>query len=317
MARITWTDLPDAVRREVESVLGGEVVEHRSHPGGYSPGTADLVVTASGRRAFVKAVHPSLNPRSPSIHRAELEVMRSLPATASAPTLLGGFERDEWVVLILEYIDGAHPTLPWQPATLIEVVDAVLDLADRLTPSPLQRPAASEALADMWGGFGRCLAEPPADLDPWVRDRLLTLDARAQASLAACDGDTLCHLDLRADNILLRRTPGTTRERLVVIDWAWAVNAARWLDATLLAAELAGQGDAASIAATDVALDHIAQRTGAGTEPLVDTLVGGAGYMSWTSRQPAPEGLPTIRAFQRQLADGMTEWLKGTRLATW
>lgn len=317
MSRIVWPDLPDAVRAEVEAILGSPVIQHHSHPGGFSPGTADGVVCVGGREAFVKAVHPDLNPESPDIHRSELRVMRALPPGLPAPALVDGFERDGWVVLVLEYVHADHPVLPWTFDTIVPVLDAVLRLSDRLTPSPLELRVASGDCAGMWQGFARCLAEPPGDLDPWVADRLPALDARAAASLAAMDGDTLAHMDLRSDNLLIRRGEGPVADRVVVVDWPWALRAARWLDATLLTLELAAQGDTASIEATDAALEHIAEHCGVATEPLVDTLVGVSAFFTWQCRTPGPPGLPTVRAYQRSLADGLTRWLQGTRLVTW
>ena len=57
--RIGWADLPERVRDEVQAIIGGEVVSAVSQSGGFSPGTADRVVTTNGRRAFVKAVSPA------------------------------------------------------------------------------------------------------------------------------------------------------------------------------------------------------------------------------------------------------------------
>ncbi|NLE17719.1 MAG: phosphotransferase [Propioniciclava sp.] len=317
MPRITWPDLPDAVRAEVETILGAPVVAHASHPGGFSPGTADRVTCADGAAAFVKAVHPYLNPDSPDIHRAELRVMRALPAGLPVPALLGGFERDGWVVLVMEYVEADHPTLPWTRESFTPVVDAVLGLSDRLTPSPLELQPASGHCAGMWAGYARCLVQPPDDLDPWVRARLPALAERADVSLAVLDGDTLTHFDLRADNLLLRRGDAPPADRVVVIDWPWAMAGARWADATTMTLELAAQGDPESIRATDDVLERIAAHCGVTTEPLVDTTVGLAGFFTWQCRTPDPPGLPTLRAFQRSLAEGLTAWLKGTRLATW
>ena len=67
--RRRWADLPDQVQHAVAAVLGAPVVHAESQPGGFSPGTADRVVTAAGARAFVKAVSPELNPDSVALHR--------------------------------------------------------------------------------------------------------------------------------------------------------------------------------------------------------------------------------------------------------
>lgn len=205
MPRITWPDLPDAVRTRVEGVLGDEVVAHRSHPGGFSPGTADRVQTAAGRVAFVKAVHPDLNPDTPDLHRAELRVMRALPPSLPTPRLIDGFELDGWVVLVLQHVDGAHPTLPWTPESFEPVLDATLRLSDGLTPTPL---------------------------------------------------------------------PGL-------------------------------------VGASAMVADHV----GVDTELIVDVLVSLTGFMVERCRRPDPSGLPTLRAFQRTLAEGMTSWLRATALS--
>ena len=83
--RIGGADLPAPLRAWVEQQLGDEVAEAVSQPGGFSPGTADDVVTRTGRRAFVKAVSPQQNEISPSLHRKELAVCRAMPQSAPAP----------------------------------------------------------------------------------------------------------------------------------------------------------------------------------------------------------------------------------------
>src|SRR5690349_1255692 len=87
--RIGWTDLPGWLRREVEAIVGGAVVGAESQAGGFSPGTADRVVTADGRRAFVKAVSAAQNTRSVELARAEAHVTARMPAAAPVPQLLG------------------------------------------------------------------------------------------------------------------------------------------------------------------------------------------------------------------------------------
>ena len=310
MSRATWDDLPAPIRDRVEQTLGAPVVEHNSYPMGYSPGTADRVVMANGSVAFVKAVHSDHNPDTPALHRAELRVMRQLPSGLPVPSLLDGFESDGWVVLVLEHVDGEHPGQPWTREVFLPVVDAVLDLADRLTPSPLDLGSAADVLRDNWQGWDRCLETMPADLDPWLIERLPKLNARAQRNLDALVGETLVHLDLRADNIILRRGDELLAGRVVLIDWPWAVNGARWLDATLLAVEVAAQGDSASRATADEGLALITERCDVPFDTLVDAAIGLTGYLVWQSRQPDPTGIPTLRAFQRRLADGATEWLK-------
>ena len=70
--RIQWADLPASLRASVEDALGSPVVSADSQPGGFSPGSADRVVLADGRRAFVKAVGTPIHPDSPVVNRREV-----------------------------------------------------------------------------------------------------------------------------------------------------------------------------------------------------------------------------------------------------
>ena len=91
--RITWTQIPAHVRAHIESIIGGgAVVTAVSQSGGFSPGTADRVVTADGHRAFVKAVSTIHNDQTPSMHRAEARVVGQLPSNSYLPALLGAYD---------------------------------------------------------------------------------------------------------------------------------------------------------------------------------------------------------------------------------
>lgn len=76
--RIGWARLPLHVRAGVEGILGGSVVSAVSQPGGFSPGSADRVVLASGRRAFVKAVSADVNATSAALHRREARISAAM-----------------------------------------------------------------------------------------------------------------------------------------------------------------------------------------------------------------------------------------------
>ncbi|WP_315914785.1 hypothetical protein [Arthrobacter sp. lap29] len=90
--RITWEQLPQTVRDGVESILTEPVVAAVSAPGGFSPGSADRVLLASGRRAFVKAASALENATTPVLHRREAAGALALPQDIPAPEFLGMYD---------------------------------------------------------------------------------------------------------------------------------------------------------------------------------------------------------------------------------
>ncbi len=300
--RIGWSDLPEQVCAAVERILGGEVVEAVSQPGGFSPGTADRVRTRSGTRAFVKAVSVELNPRSVDMHRQEARITAALPVGASAPQLLGVHDDGQWVALVLSDVDGRHPMTPWQSDELQRVLHALDQLASALTPSPVhQVPDMPSLLAEDFAGWQRIAQDPPEDLDPWARAHLDALIQLAERGLSALAGDTLVHADMRADNLLLSPDGSVT-----VVDWPWASRGPAWLDtlSLLVNVRLYGGHDVESLLS-----EHIAGRE---INPLDVTavLAGFGGFFLDVARRPAPPGLPTVRAFQRAQGDVVLSWLQ-------
>ncbi|MBL7260391.1 phosphotransferase [Paractinoplanes lichenicola] len=293
--RIGWRDLPTGVRQRIEGIVGGPVVAAVSQTGGFSPGTADRVVTADGRRAFVKAVTPALNERSAELAREEARISAALPEHAPTPRVLGSFDDGDWVVLVLEDVEGVPPRTPWVESEIDAAVAALAELADALTPAPLPVPAVTDHLAEGFGGWRRLAADPPADLDPWAAAHLPALIAAAEHGLAALsDGDTLAHCDIRADNILVRPDG-----RLVIVDWPWAATAPPWLDRVLLALNIIVHGGDPERVIAD--LDR---------RNVVGVMAGFAGFFRDISRLPPPPSLPSVRSFQRWQADELLPWLR-------
>src|SRR5262249_42046069 len=83
--RFEWAALPGRVRAAVEERLGSRVVSAETQPTGFSPGVAARLLTADGRRVFVKAVGPEPNPGAPYIHRREASIVQQLPSDAPVP----------------------------------------------------------------------------------------------------------------------------------------------------------------------------------------------------------------------------------------
>jgi Ser/Thr protein kinase RdoA (MazF antagonist) len=299
--RITWTQIPAHVRAGIEAIIGGgAVVTAVSQSGGFSPGTADRVVTTDGRRAFVKAVSTIQNERSPSMHRAEAHVVGQLPPNSYVPALLGVYDDDAWVGLVFEDVDGHTPAVPWNAAELEAVMTALEQMAQAFTPSPVpDLPPVTSFYATVFGGWERIRANPPADLDPWARHQLDGLCRLADRGLACLAGDSLLHTDIRADNLLIR-TDGT----VAVVDWPWACNGAAWFDQLLLCinVDLYGGHDA------EEAVRHYMETVN--RDDINAALAGVCGYFTDVARQPSDQGLPTVRAFQRAQAQSTLSWLR-------
>ncbi len=299
--RIGWADLPGHVRSAVEDVLGDRVVEAVSQPGGYSPGTADRVRTARGARAFVKAVSPAQNTDSVRLHRAEARNTAALPPYAPTPRLLGLHDDGEWVALVLTDVDGRHPATPWRADELTRVLATLADLAASLTPNPVPHvPTAAEHLAYDFAGWQRIAADPPADLDPWAAAHLTELVDAARLALAALDGDTLCHVDIRADNLLLDAAGTVT-----VVDWPWACRGPAWLDTALLLVNVRLHGGHD----TDALLRRLPVTADVDRDTLTGLYAGLAGFFLDGARRPPPPGIPTVRAFQRAQGEALLPWV--------
>jgi aminoglycoside phosphotransferase (APT) family kinase protein len=303
--RIEWAQIPAPVRAAIEDVCGAAVVQARTQPGGFSPGLAARVRCASGARYFVKAVSAQANPETPGLHQQEARVLAALEPLIAArqlpvPRLHGIVDRPPWIALVLEDVAGRQPQLPWQRPELQQVVAALDQLTDALTPAPVSVPGVGDRLGAEFTGWRTLAASPGRDhLDNWSRthlDQLAELEA-AWADHAA--GDTLVHADIRADNILL------TEQGAIVVDWPWACRGAAFIDLVLFAPSVAMQGGPPPA-------DLIASsRSGGGASPhAVTTLVCAlAGYLTESSLRPPPPGLPTIRAFQAAQATIARHWL--------
>ena len=297
--RIGWDDVPVRVRAEVEHILGSPIVEARSQTGGFSPGSADRVRTRDGRRAFVKAAGRSLNEKTVRMHRREIAVSAGLTEGIPAPTLLGSYDDGDWVALVLDDVEGAHPRTPWDAAELAAVLVALGHLAAApLSAEQSVYRQAGEVLARDFAGWRRIAADPPPDLDPWARGHIDELTGRADEVLPRLTGESLLHMDIRADNLLVRPDGA-----VVIVDWPWAARGPAWLDtlSTLVNVNLFGGHDVETLAAAHVRADP---------DDITGFLVGLTGYFIDVARRPDSPGLPTVRAFQAAQGRATLDWVR-------
>ena len=300
--RVPYDGTPVDLRAWVDGVLGSPVVSAATQPGGFSPGVAARLVCADGTRAFCKAV-TDVNAFAPEAHRREQRITAALPADVPSPRLLDGYDDGRWVALLLQDIDGRHPRLPWNDADLRRVLDTVDELSATLTPCPVSGvpSVAGEWREDFDNWRSVATGEHPAALDswPWAAQHLSRLAELEAAWEVAATGETLLHMDLRADNLLL------DDERVWVVDWPHAARGAAVLDLVAMAPSVAMQGgpDPGTV------LSMTAIGRAADPDGVTALVCAVAGYFVISSLSPPPPGLPTVRAFQAAQGDAALRWL--------
>lgn len=289
--RARWDETPRSVRDAVDDLLGSAVVANHSVAGGFSPGPAVRAELMDGRAVFIKAAGRSLNEDSAVMHRREGEVLAALPMTVPAPSLIGTFDDGDWVVVIIEWIDGRAPTAA-DGADVKRMLDLLHRLAERTTGIEIDGiDTVATTHVDLFGHWSRLAADEPVGLDAWSRvhlDRLADVDVHA---VDACTGDHLVHLDVRTDNALLNDS-GPDGD--VLVDWPGASTGAPWIDLVTLLPSLhldGGPPPAEVFGSTPL---------GRRADPdAVDAYVAAlAGYFTRMSLLPPPPGLPTLRDFQ-------------------
>ncbi len=304
--RLHWPDMPRRVRSEVEAWLGSKVLCAATQPTGFSPGIAAVLTTDDDRQLFIKAVAPAPNPITPTMHRQEIKVVSAMPDDAPVPRLLWSYDegKDGWVALIFEHVEGRHPEQPWRVEELDSVIVALEDVGATLTPSPLPTSivgTASDMFATEICGWRTMLDERQSRLDcldEWSRRHIEILAAIEKTTADVLGGDTLLHMDIRADNILL------TSERVWFLDWPHACKGPSWLDVVAFAPSVTMQGGPTP---EEVISRHSACRA-AESNAITAAVVSIAGYFTRQGLLPSPPGLPTVREFQRAQGLVAREW---------
>lgn len=306
--RFQWDAVPLHIRSAVEQWLGSPIVRAKSQATGFSPGVAARLTAADGRRVFAKAIGSVPNPESVTIHRKEAKIAALLPAETPAPRLLWSFDDEAdsgWVVLVFEDIDGKHPAEPWAVDELKRVMHALVRLSDILTPSPVQLgdvPSVCERFEKNICGW-RKLQQAPSDqvdqLDDWSRRHLTQLAEWEAKASAAVDGNSLVHIDIRGDNILL------TPDKVWILDWPHACIGAAWVDVLCFAPSVTMQGG--PLPEDVLALYPPIQQ--ADEEAVTAAVISIAGYFAYYSLLPSPPGLPTLRAFQSAQGVVARDWV--------
>jgi hypothetical protein len=302
--RLEWDALPPHVVRTIDLALGDPIVTTTTIHGGFSPGIACIARTFGGQEFFVKAACSVPNEHAPAFHRNEIRIASRFGPDVPAPKLIWSFDEGApgWVVLVFEVVHGHNPELPWRSRDVDLVVATLNRLAASLTPSPI--PAEIAGDLPSWRPFRESAwallaANPPETLDPWARRHLGALVALEGRTADVVAGDTLVHLDIRGDNLLL------TDDGVVVVDWPHARVGAAWVDVVFFAPSLAMQGGPDPedlIARVDVARN-------ADPDAITAVIANTAGFFTFNGSLPPLEGLPGLREFQEGQGAVARRWL--------
>jgi hypothetical protein len=309
--RPVWTDLPTAVQGLVERRLGAAVVSAQTTGTGFTPGFASGLTLDDGTSVFVKAASSADDRRHSwplsDAYRDEVRKLALLPSGIGAPPLLWHEDFDvdgtQWIVVAFEFVDGRPPRRPWRRDQLDLVLAKLTAVAPLLTPAPpaLELESIEEHLV---GTVDERLARI-ASLEPdgdWLAG-VSGLCSEAAAGLIG--GDSVVHMDLREDNVLIDSDGGVW-----FVDWNWPVVGAAWADLVCLVLSAAGDGYDADV----LLADHPLSRD---VDPhAVDAFLA----VLWTfwavaAFEPVPHGSPHLRDHQRWYLDTTRSWLSA-RLAS-
>lgn len=282
--RVPYADVPQEVRGWVDACLGPvEVVT--AHRGGMSPGAAATLRATSGRKFFVKATGAELNEQTLNLFRSEIGVLGSLPPVPYRPALIDAYDDGRWVALLLEHVDGRYPDMDdHDEASAVEAV--VLAQMAELTPPPgaVDVPHLTETASRWQQRWQQVRIEPSRYVPPWAAAMTDALATRIDRLVTRLPATTLCHFDVRDDNLLIK-VDGTA----AIFDWGMARLGPRWVDLALLAVQ---QPDSA---AGDAMLEkHVGEDE---RESVTDFLLAFACSQAWNAQQPSPPSLPNMGAF--------------------
>ena len=295
--RVPWDELPASVRSEIERLAGARVTRGTTIEAGFSPGLIARLETADGRSLFVKACATSINPRTPLIHAREARVLGLIAGLNPVP-FLGEFSCDGWTGVVTLFVSGS------QPVAILSSTDSLFDVVDTISSFPLQDGIDSHAdlLANdfLWFGVAQLIERDGTLSSPWGAANAVTLLRIENDLLAAVEGQSLIHGDLRADNVIV-----SLNGVAVAIDWPAAAVGNPLFDVLTFATSLALEGHRE---AADIATLSRAFRTADST--LVTTLlVGLFGHYRWAASLDNPPGIPGVRAYQARLAAVLEQWL--------
>ncbi|HEX4925415.1 MAG TPA: aminoglycoside phosphotransferase family protein [Bdellovibrionales bacterium] len=303
-AKPEWRETPADFKNAVERALGAAITGVTVVDGGYTNSAAFHLKLDDGRDIFCKADHPGATEFGRRSFHAEREVFQRLPLLAEfSPRYLGDLPHTSWPALFFEWIGDAVP-LRWVPGTLSAVVERVARL-HATRPVPFAEFAAKQDWSwlfanPVWLERFAASFEAPAEALGWFR----AAEARLKKAEApqTLKNDSLLHLDLRSDNILLSASRGP-----LLIDWPYVCAGPAAVELGFFAASIAGEGGP-GIASVFAEYERIAARSFSRLERQSACAIV-AGFLGRRFFLPPLADLPGLRRIQRAQFMPALEWM--------
>jgi hypothetical protein len=270
----------------IARAVGSRPVRYTPRAGGYSTADRFSVELADGRSVFVKS---AAAPNLAEWLRREHEVYKALEGSF-IPRLEGWDDDGERPLLAIEDLSGADWSVHWDDRRVEAVREAVAEIA--ASAPPPNTPGARVLHPTLWERWQIVADDPGPFLSAGIRDAAW-LEGALPVLVAAVDsapveGDELCHLDVRSDNLCFRDG------RAMLVDWNWA-----------------------SLASSDADIAAWAPSVTVEGGPPPWEILPGAGELAafiagvWAAvvGLPPPETAPTVRAIQRAQLAVALDWV--------
>jgi SAM-dependent methyltransferase len=268
---------PQELIDRVEAIFGRRVHEWRRATGGYSIAERWSLKIEYGRWVFAK-----MAPTDDLAWRLRDEHRKMLLFEEDFRCGVLGWEDGDRPLLVLEDLSYAYWPPPWRPRD-IDRLRATLERMWALRGDGLE--SAEDHYREPFSGWEEVAKAPDGFLSlglatrDWLEAALPTLiDAARSARL---DGRDFLHMDIRSDNLCF------AGERVVLVDWNWAIQGHRDLDLAMALPAIRLEGG------------PLPEEIGRGWGGYAAAF---SAFMARNAPLPSPEGAPTVRKFQlRQL----------------
>ncbi len=300
--RLAFSDIAEHVHIWLKNTFGSYKVTYE-YGGGLSPGCAASIITSDNTPLFIKAAQENSSDATVALFRHEHHVLMSLPPASYRPKLVGAYDSNNWVALVIEHIDGSYPDFT-DATTMDTVAEMITCQAAELSPFPQSLNVLSlKDATQWWVPRWEEIRNNPSQFIPeqfvdFITETNVETNQRFERTKNSLHSETVCHFDIRNDNLLIQ--PDGT---VMFLDWGIAMTGPRWVDLLILALQ------APDPKTTNMFIDKwIPDEL---QETVTDFLILFGGSQAWNATQPAPPRQPALPGY---LADDAARLLTTAQL---